>query len=97
MFLKDFAKATFILVEEVKSKLQGLPTFSDSVHPPVISSKLKSIVAKAQKITLSWRDSYTTTDHFILAYWELNFSPFKEWKNQLSLSKKQVESALKDR
>ena len=83
------------LVENVKAALSKLPTFVDKVELPKISMQLQSLLSEAKMISDEWKDSYISTDHFLLAFWKKGGEPFSSWKKKTSLTLAQVESDIK--
>jgi ATP-dependent Clp protease ATP-binding subunit ClpB len=84
------------LLREVENYLEHLPTFSDSTaQPPTASRNLQSRIADAQNIAQSWKDAYTSSDHFLISYWKNGGEPFATWKKSTNLSLKQVEEQIK--
>lgn len=84
------------LLREVEHNLEHLPTFSGSTaQPPTPSRNLQSRIADAQNIAQSWKDSYTSSDHFLVSYWKNGGDPFAVWKKTTNLSLNQVEEQIK--
>lgn len=80
------------VIEAVKKQ----PTFSGgSPQPPTTSRSLQSRIADAQSIAQQWKDSYLSSDHFLLAYWKNGGDPFAQWKQATGITLKQVEEAIK--
>ena len=85
-----------ILNSEVESKLARLPTFAGTTtEPPTPSRDLQSRIADAQNIAASWKDTYTSSDHFLLSYWKNGGEPFSSWKKTTKLSFNQIEEQIK--
>ena len=72
------------LLREVEHNLEHLPTFSGSgeAQPPAAARTLQSRIADAQNIAQSWKDSYTSSDHFLISYWKNGGEPFASWKKR---------------
>lgn len=84
------------LLREVEHSLEHLPTFSGTTaQPPTVSRSLQSRIADAQNIAQSWKDSYTSSDHFLISYWKNGGEPFASWKKGTQLSFNQVEEQIK--
>lgn len=84
------------LLREVEHHLEHLPTFSgDQAQPPNPSRSLQARITDAQNIAQSWKDSYTSSDHFLLSYWKNGGDPFASWKKSTKLSFNQVEDQIK--
>lgn len=85
-----------LLNAEVKNQLNRLPTFtgeSNQVPPP--ARNLQNRIAEAQQIAQQWNDSYTSTDHFLLAYWKNGGEPFSSWKQKTKVSLSDLEQQIK--
>lgn len=84
------------LLREVEHSLEHLPTFAGgAVQPPNVSRSLQSRIADAQNIAQSWKDAYTSSDHFLVSYWKNGGEPFASWKKSTKLSINQVEEQIK--
>lgn len=84
------------LLREVEHNLEHLPTFSGGqVQPPTPSRSLQTRIADAQNIAANWKDSYTSSDHFLVSYWKNGGDPFANWKKNTKLSLSQVEEQIK--
>jgi len=85
------------LLREVEHHLEHLSTFADGngAQPPSASRDLQSRIADAQNIAQNWKDSYTSSDHFLVSYWKNGGEPFSSWKNSTPFSLKQVEEQIK--
>ena len=84
------------LLKEVEQALTHLPTFSGTeAQPPSAARSLQVRIADAQAIAQSWKDSYTSADHFLISYWKNGGDPFAKWKKTLPLSLAQVEEQIK--
>jgi len=84
------------LLHEVERTLKSLPTFSGtSSQAPVASGTLQGRIADAQRMASGWKDSYTSSDHFLLSYWKNGGEPFASWKTSTGLSLPQMEEQIK--
>lgn len=84
------------LLREVELNLENLPTFAGSTaQPPSASRSLQSRIADAQNIAQSWKDTYTSSDHFLISYWKNGGEPFSTWKRLTKLSLQDVEQQIK--
>lgn len=84
------------LFKEVEDNLSHLPTFAEtSVQPPAPSRSLQSRIADAQNIAQSWKDAYTSSDHFLLSYWKNGGDPFAKWKKTTTVSLQKLEEQIK--
>ncbi len=77
------------LIESVNQDLKRLPTLmGEELTTPTPSRNLSSRIADAQTIAEKWKDSFTSSDHFLLSYWKNGGEPFASWKSQSGLSAK---------
>lgn len=84
------------LLREVEHTLEHLPTLSGGqTQTPSPSRSLQGRIADAQNIAQSWKDSYTSSDHFLIAYWKNGGDPFQSWKKGTQLTLNQVEDQIK--
>lgn len=80
----------------VQQNLSKLPTFSSgSPQPPTPAKSLQSRIADAQNIANKMHDSYTSSDHFLLSYWQNGGEPFASWKKKSGISQKELEEHIK--
>ncbi|MDP1880572.1 MAG: AAA family ATPase [Parachlamydiaceae bacterium] len=85
-----------ILLRETLSALNHLPTFSGSQsETPTPSRSLQNRISEAENIAQAWKDTYTSSDHFLIAYWKNASDPFATWKTGTNLTIKQVEEQIK--
>lgn len=84
------------LIEEVQKSLNHLPTLSSpSSNPPSPARNTINRIHEAQEIAKQWNDTYTSSDHFLVAYWKNGGEPFVSWKNQSGISLKELEEQIK--
>jgi ATP-dependent Clp protease ATP-binding subunit ClpB len=84
------------LLELVQEELSRQPTYSGASQPPTASRSLQSRIADAQELARKWSDSYTGSDHFLLAYWKNGGPPFSNWKSVIPISYQQLEQQIKN-
>lgn len=84
------------LLREVQLNLEHLPTFAGAgAQPPAAARSLQSRIADAQNIAKEWKDTYTSSDHFLISYWKNGGDPFATWKKGSKLSLSQLEEQIK--
>ncbi|MFA6915771.1 MAG: ATP-dependent chaperone ClpB [Parachlamydiales bacterium] len=83
------------LIEAVENELKRLPTFAGTGGEPQPSRGLQGIVNEAQAIAKKWGDTYTGSDHFLLAFWKLAGEPFASWKKNTRITFEKLESTIK--
>lgn len=83
------------LLIDVKETLKRVSTFSGEPSAPTPSRDLASRIREAEMIAAEWKDSYTSSDHFLLAYWKNGGEPFSSWKKNTGVSLNNVENQIK--
>lgn len=84
------------LLDLVEAHLDKLPTLTSTpVPPPNTSRNLQSRIADAQSLAQKMKDTYTSTDHFLLSYWKNGGEPFASWKQKTGLTYSQLEDYIK--
>lgn len=83
------------LLSDVKETLKHVSIFSGEAQSPTPSRDLAARIREAEAIAAEWKDSYTSSDHFLLAYWKNGGEPFSSWKKRTQVSLKNVEDQIK--
>lgn len=85
-----------LLQEKLQITIQRLPKFENAtVEPPNPARNLQGRITDAEMISKQWKDSYTSSDHFLISYWKNAGEPFATWKNQSGITLKQLEEHIK--
>lgn len=85
-----------MLLADVKNYLNRLPTFSGGAsQQPAPARNLQNRIGEAEHIAKQWNDSYTSTDHFLVAYWKNGGEPFEAWKKKTGITINQLEEQIK--
>jgi len=84
-----------LLSQKVKQDLNKLPTLSGAPQAPISSRSLQNRIADAQSIAAKWKDSYVSSDHFLLSYWKNGGEPFAQWQKNTSINYSQLEETIK--
>ncbi len=82
-----------LLLNQVTSALHSLPTWSGTPSAPQVAVGLQHKIQEAEKRAKAWNDTYVSSDHLFLAYWEKPIEPFASWKKMAG--KKDVEAEIK--
>lgn len=82
----------FKITEET---LEKLPTYTGQTQPPAASRSLQSRIADAQNIANKFHDSYTSSDSFLLSYWQNGGEPLASWKKKTGITQKALEEHIK--
>lgn len=81
---------------EVEENLDHLPTFSGTrTEPPAAGRSLQARINDAYSIAQSWKDSYISSDHFLLSYWKNGGDPFAQWKKSTNIKLEKLEEQIK--
>ncbi|HEV7736997.1 MAG TPA: AAA family ATPase, partial [Chlamydiales bacterium] len=83
-----------LLLKQTESALQSVPTYTGSSEAPRVSMELQRKFQEAEKIAKKWNDSYISSDHLFLTYWEHASEPFANWKKMSRLKEKEVEAEI---
>lgn len=79
----------------VRIALDKLPTFSGTPQQPNPARSLQNRIMEAQNLANKFHDTYTSTDHFLLAYWENGGEPIAGWKKTTGIAYKKLEEQIK--
>lgn len=84
------------LEEKVLENLNRLPTITGNTsEPPAVARSLQARITDAQNIAKQMKDTYTSSDHFLLAYWKNAGEPFASWKNKTKITLNALEEYIK--
>ncbi len=84
-----------LLLNQVETALESLPTYSGPQQPPQISVGLQHKVQEADQFAKKFKDTYISSDHLFLAYWDKPIEPFASWKKISKKTLKEVEAEIK--
>ncbi len=94
--LKNLNLRPDTLLQEVQEAINRAPKYSGSTqNPPSASYGLQNRISEAESIAKQWNDSYTSSDHFLYAYWKNGGEPFSTWKKGSGITLKQLEDTIK--
>ena len=83
------------LMAAIDKDLARLPTYSGgSSQSPNGSRSLQGRISDAQNIATKMKDSYTSSDHFLLSYWKNGGEPFSSWRQKSQIPLSQVEAYI---
>lgn len=83
-----------LLLKQIETALESVPFYTDSPQPPRVSADLQRKFQEADKIAKKWNDTYISSDHLFLAFWEHPIEPFATWKKLSRLKEKEVEAEI---
>ncbi len=84
------------LFNRVEADLAKLPTFTGTTSQPQPSGRLQNRIVDAESIANNMKDSYVSSDHFLLSFWKNGGSPFAEWKQTTGITINDVEKKIKE-
>lgn len=83
-----------ILSKQTESAVQALPTFAGAAQTPQVSVGLQHKIQEAEKIAKGWNDSYISSDHLFLAFWDHPIEPFASLAKISKKSRKEIEAEI---
>ncbi|MCC6128186.1 MAG: AAA family ATPase, partial [Chlamydiae bacterium] len=84
------------LRSDLEAALEKLPSYSSDPKPPQVALNLQQRILDAEKIAKSWNDSYISSDHLFLAFWDKPIEPFASWKKLSKKTRAQLEESIKN-
>ncbi len=94
ILLNELKADPALLKAQVEQALTKLPTFSGEGGEPQAARSLQSRVGEAQNFAKEMKDTYVSSDHFLLSFWQGAAEPFASWKKQTGISLKQLQEAV---
>lgn len=86
---------SLILLQQVESALQAQPTYANAPQAPQISVALQQKVQEADKIAKSWGDTYISSDHLFLSFWDHPTEPLASLIKNTKKNRKTIEEEIK--
>ncbi len=84
------------LRQQVGDHLSRLATFTGpATDAPQVARSLSARIADAQAFAKQWKDTYTSSDHFLLSYCKNGGEPFASWKTKAGINVGSLETAIK--
>ncbi len=104
-FLEDPQGYFQTILKEIKSDPEGLhreaveaikhlPTFAEGGGEPQAGRSLQARVNEAQGFAKEMKDTYLSSDHFLLSYWKGGGEPFASWKKRSGITLKQLQEVI---
>jgi ATP-dependent Clp protease ATP-binding subunit ClpB len=84
-----------LLLNQTETAIRALPVYSGDPSPPQIAIGLQHKIQEAEKFAKAFHDTYISSDHLLLAYWDKPIEPFASWKKISKKSLKEVEAEIK--
>lgn len=94
LLLKETKIDIIGLQQDVHQALNKVARYTTSGGDPQSSRSLQYRIQEAQAIAKEWGDTYTSSDHFLMAFWKNGGPPFQTWKERVSLSIKKVKDLI---
>ncbi|GAB4186679.1 MAG: AAA family ATPase [Simkaniaceae bacterium] len=80
--------------KELENYLASLPAFVSGEAEPNVGRSLQNLIANADRIAKEWKDSYISSDHFFLAFWQQKEGPLTDWKKRAGLPESKVKEQV---
>jgi len=84
------------LQDKLEEQLKRAPVYEGKSEQPALSPYLQARITEAQSFAKKWNDSYISSDHLLLAFWQNAGEPFASWRKKSGLSLKEVEEKIKE-
>lgn len=82
--------------KSLHAAIAALPKFETSPQKPDMSRSLITSIQKAEEISKSWGDSYVSTDHLLVGFFQTNIPFFTEWLRRMKHTPQSLETILKE-
>jgi len=82
------------LLEAVDEALERQPTYAGTPAAAQPSATLQQLLQAAETIAKRWNDTYLSSDHLFLAFWESASEPFASWKKASPKKRSDVEQEI---
>jgi ATP-dependent Clp protease ATP-binding subunit ClpB len=82
------------LLKEVELAIKKCPKYTSSPQDPRPSHELSLFLKEAMELAQAWKDSYVSSDHCLYLLWKGSYEPFHTWKQQLSLTLKEIKESI---
>lgn len=92
--LKELKLDVVLLMQLLGDSIKSNPKFAGQSQRPQPSQSLQALIAEAQNIAKQWKDSYVSSDHFLMAFWLKAKDPFANWKKNSHIDAKQLEELI---
>lgn len=85
MILADLNTDVAALIEQVEQAVEKSPQFAGAASEPRPSQSFQSRIIDAEGFAKEMKDSYVSSDHFLLSFVKGAGEPFKSWKKKIGL------------
>lgn len=82
------------LLREVEEAISHLPVLTEGPSEPQAARSLQNRIVDAQNFAKEFKDTYLSSDHFLLSFWKGAGEPFASWKKKAALSLKQLQERI---
>lgn len=79
----------------LEQSFSSLPSYESAQTEPKISLSLQKKIQEAQELAKKFQDSYISSDHLFLAFWNDPTPPFSDWKKGAKKSAQDVEEIIR--
>ncbi len=85
-----------LVLQQVENILQSSPRYEGSADEPRPARSLQHLIQEAERIAKKEGDTYVSSDHLFLSFWENSSEPFTTWKKHSKKSLKEVQIEIKN-
>lgn len=83
-----------LLLKQTVAALEAQPSYAGNAQAPRVSTELHQKIQEAEKIAKNLHDTYISSDHLFLAFWEKPIEPLASWKIASHRKQKDVEAEI---
>lgn len=84
-----------LLLNQVETAIASLPSYTGDTRAPQVAFALQQKIQEADRFAKTMQDTYISSDHLFLAFWEKPIEPFASWKKISKRSLKDVEAEIR--
>ncbi|MBS0646960.1 MAG: AAA family ATPase [Verrucomicrobia bacterium] len=91
--LQELKLSPETLLREVDASIEKLPRFTAEGEPQPARS-LQNRIVEAQSFAKELDDTYVSSDHFLLSFWQGAGEPFRHWKERTGIDVKKLKELI---
>lgn len=92
--LRDLGLNPEALMHQVQTAIEQAPTYAGGGDQPRPSATFQARVYDATSFAKEWKDTYISSDHFLLAFWKGALEPFASWKTSSKVSLNELKTKI---
>jgi ATP-dependent Clp protease ATP-binding subunit ClpB len=92
--LKELNTDPKALYRDVLGTVEKAPKYTEGGGEPAPSRGFQTLLQSAQQYANELGDTYLSSDHFLLAFWEKGSEPFKSWREKTGITLKQLKETI---